>query len=64
MRKKIIVLLAAASLGLGTAAPVAFAGTNGGTAEGDGTDYGWIGLLGLAGSRDCSAASATTAATT
>ena len=49
MRKKIIVLLAAASLGLGTAAPVAFAGTNGGTAEGDGTDYGWIGLLGLAG---------------
>ena len=50
MRKRLLVLLTAAALGVGAASPVALAQDNGDTTEeDDGTDYGWIGLLGLAG---------------
>ena len=50
MRKRVLVLLAAALLGVGAASPVAFAQDDGTTTEeDDGTDYGWVGLLGLAG---------------
>jgi MYXO-CTERM domain-containing protein len=52
MRKRMLVLLMAGTLGLGAAAPVALAQdpldprTE---EEDDGSDYGWVGLLGLAG---------------
>ncbi len=52
MRRRLLVLFAAAALGVGAASPVALAQDNGDTTEeDDGTDYGWIGLLGLAGLR-------------
>ena len=52
MRKRIVVLLAACTLGLGATAPVALAQDPEDPTteeEDDGSDYGWIGLLGLAG---------------
>lgn len=51
MRKRVLVLLSAAAIGVGAASPVALAGETdeATTGEDDGTDYGWIGLLGLAG---------------
>lgn len=50
MRKRVAVLLAATTFGVGAATPVALAQDTGTTTEeDDGTDYGWIGLLGLAG---------------
>ena len=51
MRKRVAVLLAATTFGVGAATPVALAQDTGEatTEEDDGTDYGWIGLLGLAG---------------
>lgn len=50
MRKRVLVLLSAAALGVGAATPVALAQEGDTTTEeDDGTDYGWVGLLGLAG---------------
>ena len=52
MRKRMLVLLMAGTLGLGAAAPVALAQDPVDPTteeEDDGTDYGWIGLIGLAG---------------
>ena len=50
MRRRVMVLFAAAALGVGATAPVALAQEGETTTEeDDGSDYGWIGLIGLAG---------------
>lgn len=52
MRKRMLVLLMAGTIGLGATAPVALAQDpvdDPTEEEDDGMDYGWVGLLGLAG---------------